>query len=319
MPNLKAGFFEAGMDLVSHKNTVVETNSKRFLEITMHQPKGQQVHLLASIASKKGTQSNSRPTVSFDDFTRMHKIKVKVPQNFAGNSTLSIFWGTEPYGSFDHLLDFTVKVPPKGESAAPAATKGRKSLKPGELHRGQAGKGRGASGKSISAGSNTKKGAGAGGKPWPKRSPNADNAAMDMIESLATLVGGGGKQVDASASLKGKYVGLYFSASWCGACKQCTPELSKVYTALKAEKKKFEIVFLSGDRNKKEFAKYFGTMPWLAVPFDDAMQTKMCVQHIEGNSIPRLVIVGPDGQIVNADAAWTVVEDVGGGGFPWKE
>ena len=40
------------------------------------------------------------------------------------------------------------------------------------------------------------------------------------------LLDAGGQEVSID-ELKGKYVGLYFSASWCGPCRTFTPKLKK--------------------------------------------------------------------------------------------
>ena len=47
-----------------------------------------------------------------------------------------------------------------------------------------------------------------------------------------------------SSTLKNKYIGLYFSASWCGPCRSFTPELIK-FRNQHAEN--FEVVLVGGD------------------------------------------------------------------------
>ena len=64
-------------------------------------------------------------------------------------------------------------------------------------------------------------------------------------------------------------VALYFSAHWCPPCKGFTPELAKKYAAIKEAGKKFEIVFVSSDRDEGAFKEYFAEMPWLALPYAD--------------------------------------------------
>lgn len=66
--------------------------------------------------------------------------------------------------------------------------------------------------------------------------------------------------------LKGKTaIAIYFSASWCGPCKQFTPVLAQLYKNLNKKGKKFEVVWLSRDRSSEEFLGYYQKMPWLAV------------------------------------------------------
>jgi nucleoredoxin len=71
------------------------------------------------------------------------------------------------------------------------------------------------------------------------------------------------------SAVKGKYVGIYFSAHWCGPCRNFTPKLAETYKKIKAARSDFEIVFCSADRDEEQFKEYFGTMPWLALPFED--------------------------------------------------
>ena len=70
---------------------------------------------------------------------------------------------------------------------------------------------------------------------------------------------------------EGNVVGLYFSAHWCPPCRAFTPKLADWYNKLKGGEigEKFEIVFLSSDRDEKSFNEYYGEMPWLAVSYDN--------------------------------------------------
>ena len=78
--------------------------------------------------------------------------------------------------------------------------------------------------------------------------------------------------VDTSSFAKDGYVvGLYFSAHWCPPCRAFTPKLADWYNKLKggAIGDKFEIVFLSSDRDEKSYNEYYSEMPWHAVSYDD--------------------------------------------------
>lgn len=80
----------------------------------------------------------------------------------------------------------------------------------------------------------------------------------------------GQSAVDTAAALNNtRLVGLYFSAHWCGPCRQFTPMLIEVYEHLKEEfpTHGLEMVFVSSDRDEAGFRQYYASMPWLAVPF----------------------------------------------------
>lgn len=79
--------------------------------------------------------------------------------------------------------------------------------------------------------------------------------------------------VDTSSFAKdGNVIGLYFSAHWCPPCRAFTPKLADWYKKLKegeAVGDKFDIVFLSSDRDEKSYNEYFSEMPWHAVSYDN--------------------------------------------------
>ena len=91
-----------------------------------------------------------------------------------------------------------------------------------------------------------------------------------------------------------RLVGLYFSAHWCGPCRSFTPMLAEMYAHLKEHKPShgIEIVFVSGDRDEASFSKYFQSMPWLAIPFDQLQAVKASLNMTYGvRGIPSLVIL----------------------------
>lgn len=96
-----------------------------------------------------------------------------------------------------------------------------------------------------------------------------------MARTLENLLGGHVIRTNcdkvAISSLCGKdrVLGIYFSAEWCPPCKGFTPKLVDFYNKLKEkdDNSKFEIVFVSWDKDESTFTEYFNTMPWLALPF----------------------------------------------------
>ncbi|XP_024023757.1 probable nucleoredoxin 2 [Morus notabilis] len=110
------------------------------------------------------------------------------------------------------------------------------------------------------------------------------------------------------ASLVGKTIGLFFSAEWGIPCVKFITKLMSNYHKIKqmiADKQgnnghddeDFEIVFVSSDHDQTSFDFYFGSMPWLALPFGDP-NIKNLVKHFDVKGIPSLVILGPDGKTI---------------------
>ena len=91
---------------------------------------------------------------------------------------------------------------------------------------------------------------------------------------LSNVLGGGESKLINNAgkeapvkSLAGQVVALYCSASWCGPCRQFTPQLVMFYVKMKQAKHPFEVVFVSCDRDPASFNKYREHMPWWAMDY----------------------------------------------------
>jgi len=109
------------------------------------------------------------------------------------------------------------------------------------------------------------------------------------------------KQGDIAVSdLNGKIVGIYFSAHWCGPCRQFTPTLATKYTEIKKEHPDFEIVFLSSDQDKHAFAEYYkNSMPWIALPYEARDLKDRLSKKFKVSGIPALIILDQNGEIIN--------------------
>lgn len=145
----------------------------------------------------------------------------------------------------------------------------------------------------------------------------AQALGLQGMELLAHGAGGKVERVKAEDALNGKTVGIYFSAHWCGPCRAFTPTLAQVYETVKSKHDDFVIVFVSADRNPQQFEEYFGSMPWLALPFQEQAVQKQLSSRFSVMGIPRLVIVGSDGGIIASDARAAVMADPQGEHFPW--
>mmetsp|Transcript_23267 Transcript_23267/g.40039 ORF Transcript_23267/g.40039 Transcript_23267/m.40039 type:complete len:407 (-) Transcript_23267:435-1655(-) len=144
--------------------------------------------------------------------------------------------------------------------------------------------------------------------PWQPKS------LKDIVGS--TFTGKAGQHVS-TVELAGKYLGIYFSAHWCGPCRGFTPTLAAAYDKLKAAGKPFEIIFSSADHDSDSFDQYYKEMPWLAIPYDDSERREALNDFFEVEGIPTLVILDPEFKVVNADGVAAVRRDKNGESFPW--
>lgn len=125
------------------------------------------------------------------------------------------------------------------------------------------------------------------------------NMARLMPPQLLTKNG----LVNTKDALGDKTVLIYFSAHWCGPCRQFTPQLAELYKQAKSGPlgKKFEVVFCSADHEESEFDGYFAEHPWLAIPFDwESRERLMGVFSVKG--IPQLTVMDKTTRILEQNA-----------------
>lgn len=144
--------------------------------------------------------------------------------------------------------------------------------------------------------------------PWPQKSLQ-DVIGDSFVKKGKTL---------SLADLKGKTIGIYFSAHWCPPCKGFTPVLAETYKKLVDQGKNFEIIFVSSDQDEKQFDAYYNEMPWACVPYADRDRKKELSDHFDVEGIPTLVILDENLKVITDSAVGAVRGDAEGKNFPWK-
>jgi thiol-disulfide isomerase/thioredoxin len=128
-----------------------------------------------------------------------------------------------------------------------------------------------------------------------------------------SLIGPAGDKVPVS-SLVGKSLALYFSGHWCPPCRRYTPHLSETYRSMRESRKDdFEIIFVSSDHDEESFNEYRSTMPWLAIPYEQATERTAILRTFFGvPGVPWLVTLDETGLIANKNARSAILKE-------WKD
>ncbi|KAE8099838.1 hypothetical protein FH972_017787 [Carpinus fangiana] len=121
------------------------------------------------------------------------------------------------------------------------------------------------------------------------------------------------------SELVGKTIGLYFGAHWCPPCHTFTAQLLEAYNdhQMASKEQDFEIIFISTDRDLKEFNLSLESMPWLAIPYSDKRRNDLCrIFNIKG--IPSLVLIGADGKVIGTNGR-AIICSYGAKAFPFTK
>lgn len=119
--------------------------------------------------------------------------------------------------------------------------------------------------------------------------------------------------------LEGSVVGVYFTADWCPPCWTFLPRLNKTYEELKEQGKKFEVIFVSLDKNSLAYGIYFKRMgDWLSIPFQDEARRQEIGRHLAVKGIPCFVVLNGQGEIINKNAR-KIIMSRGAAAYPFED
>jgi thiol-disulfide isomerase/thioredoxin len=104
-------------------------------------------------------------------------------------------------------------------------------------------------------------------------------------------------------SLKGKYVYIDVWATWCGPCRAEIPYLKKVEEAYHGKNIEFVSISIDNAKDHEKWTKFVAEKELGGVQlFADNDWNSQFVKEYKISGIPRFILVGPNGEIVNADA-----------------
>jgi len=104
-------------------------------------------------------------------------------------------------------------------------------------------------------------------------------------------------------SLKGSYVYVDVWATWCGPCRQEIPALQKVEAQFEGKNIKFVSISVDTQKDHEKWAKMVTDKKLGGIQlFADKDWNSQFVKEYAIDSIPRFIIISPDGTILNADA-----------------
>lgn len=117
------------------------------------------------------------------------------------------------------------------------------------------------------------------------------------------------------SELEGKTIGLYFSIHDFRGSPGFTEKLSEVYKKLQERGESFEVVRIPLDDDEESFNEGLKNIPWLSLPFKDKTSGKL-IKYFELETLPTLVIIGPNGKTLQSNVA-ELVEEHGDQAYPF--
>lgn len=108
-----------------------------------------------------------------------------------------------------------------------------------------------------------------------------------------------------------KLIGIYFSAHWCPPCRGFTPNLVSFYNDVKAlGADELELVFVSSDSDETSYREYYGSMSFVAVPYEARDIKDKLANKYGVRGIPTLIILDANGNLKDGGARGTVMSNM---------
>jgi len=141
--------------------------------------------------------------------------------------------------------------------------------------------------------------------PAPVRHDPANALERALAGKLVRLDGGSLRPFDGAQLAGVKYYAVYFSASWCGPCREFTPGLVDAYAKIREVYPEFELVLVNRDQSAQDMEAYMrgDQMRWPAVRWD-AIQGASELNRYAGDGIPCLVLVNENGEVLSDSYRW---------------
>jgi nucleoredoxin len=127
----------------------------------------------------------------------------------------------------------------------------------------------------------------------------AEDIASSLKGDLVALKGKRVHRLDDAAIANTKHFAVYFSAAWCGPCRQFTPDLVRWYNEFKPKHPEFELIFVSNDQDEKSMEAYMAEdqMAWPALKFSK-IRTNKTLTKLSGRGIPCLAFIDAEGKVL---------------------
>lgn len=129
--------------------------------------------------------------------------------------------------------------------------------------------------------------------------------ARSLAGKLVALQGGGLRPWEPAQLAGVKFFGIYFSAGWCGPCRQFTPELIDAYGKIRALYPEFEVILVNRDKSPADMVAYLREekVPWPALEWSATASTREITRYA-GSGIPCLVLVDAEGKVLSDSYRW---------------